>query len=228
MLSPGGRCRAFDAGADGFVDGEGCGVVVLKRLSHALADGDRVLALLRGTAVNQDGASSGLTAPNGPAQEAVIREALGRAGVTPADVDYVEAHGTGTALGDPIEVRALGTVLAAGRPATRPLLIGSVKTNIGHAEAAAGIAGLIKVVLALQHEALPPQLHFERPSPHIPWDEHPVQVVTQLTPWPAGARRRVAGVSSFGFSGTNVHVVVEEAPRRCAAGHARSSAARMC
>jgi acyl transferase domain-containing protein/NADPH:quinone reductase-like Zn-dependent oxidoreductase len=212
MLAPDGRCKAFDAAADGFVDAEGCGIVVLKRLSHALADGDRVLAVLLGTAINEDGASNGLTAPNGPSQEAVIREALGRAGVAPADVDYIEAHGTGTALGDPMEVQALGAVLGRGRPAGRPVLIGSVKSNIGHAEAAAGIAGVIKVVLALQHEALPPQINFERPSPHIAWDELAVRVVEGLTPWRAGARRRVAGVSSFGFGGTNAHVVIGEAP----------------
>jgi acyl transferase domain-containing protein/NADPH:quinone reductase-like Zn-dependent oxidoreductase/NAD(P)-dependent dehydrogenase (short-subunit alcohol dehydrogenase family) len=212
MLAPDGRCKAFDAAADGFVDGEGCGIVVLKRLSHARADGDRVLAVLRGSAINEDGASNGLTAPNGPAQEAVIREALARAGLAPAHVDYVEAHGTGTSLGDPMEVQALGAVLGRGRPADRPLLIGSVKANIGHAEAAAGVAGLIKILLALQHEALPPQINFERPSPHIAWEEMAVRVVRELTPWRSGTRRRAAGVSSFGFGGTNAHVVVGDAP----------------
>ena len=212
MLAPDGRCKAFDASADGFVRGEGCGMVVLKRLSDALADGDRILAVIRGSAANQDGRSSGLTAPNGPSQEAVIRAALRAAGLTAADVDYVEAHGTGTSLGDPIEVQALGAVFGPGRDATAPLRIGSVKTNIGHLESAAGIAGLIKVVLSLQQEALPASLHLRTPNPHIEWAAFPVTVVGRHTPWPRGARRRVGGVSSFGFSGTNVHVVIEEAP----------------
>ncbi len=164
MLAPDGRCKFVDAGADGFVRGEGCGVVVLKRLSDALADGDRVLAVIRGSAVNQDGASSGLTAPNGPAQEAVIRAALANGGVAPHEVSYVEAHGTGTALGDPIEVQALGAVLGPGRAADQPLLVGSVKTNLGHLEAAAGVAGLIKVVLVLEHGEIPPSLHFSSPT----------------------------------------------------------------
>lgn len=212
MLAADGRCKAFDARGDGFVEGEGCGVVILKRLSDALADGDRVLAVIRASAVNQDGASSGLTAPNGPSQEAVIRAALDRGGILPAEVDYVEAHGTGTALGDPIEVQALASVLGQGRPAERPLLIGSVKTNLGHTQAAAGIAGLVKLALALDREHIPPSLHFEQPNPHIPWDTLPVKVVKEATPWPRGRARRIGGVSSFGFSGTNVHVVLEEAP----------------
>ena len=210
MMARDGRCKAFDARADGFVRSEGCGVVVLKRLSDALADGDQVLALIRASAINQDGPSSGLTAPNGPAQEALMREALAYAEISPADVSYVEAHGTGTSLGDPIEVRALGSVFGPGRPADRPLLIGSVKTNLGHLEASAGIASLIKVILALQHREIPPNLHFREPNPHIPWDELPVAVPTALRPW-VGVRR-IAGVSSFGFSGTNVHLVVEQAP----------------
>ncbi len=212
MLSPVSRCKTFDASADGFADGEGCGVVVLKRLSEALADGDNVLAVIRGSAINQDGASSGLTAPNGPAQELVIRDALKDGKVRPADVGYVEAHGTGTSLGDPIEVQAVGAVLKEGRAADRPFMLGAVKTNIGHLEAAAGIAGLIKLVLMLQHGAVPPHLHFKTPSPYIPWDSIPARVVTQLTPWPAGDVKRIAGLSSFGFSGTNAHLVVEEAP----------------
>src|SRR5829696_1855545 len=174
----------------------------------------RMLAVVRGSAVNQDGASSGLTAPNGPAQEAVIRAALQRAGVKPAEMGYVEAHGTGTSLGDPIEVQALASVLGEGRPSDRPLLIGSVKTNIGHTQAAAGIAGLVKLVLALQHREIPPTLHFQQPNPFIPWASLPVQVTTQLQPWIAIDTPRVGGVSSFGFSGTNVHVVVGEAPER--------------
>jgi acyl transferase domain-containing protein len=213
MLAPDGRCRTFDAGAAGFGEGEGCGLVVLKRLSDAVADRDRVLAVIRGSAINQDGASSGLTAPNGPAQEALLREALALSGVAPEEVGYVEAHGTGTSLGDPIEMQALGAVLGRGRSKESPLLVGSVKTNVGHLEAAAGVAGLIKVVLALRHGEIPAHLHFRNPSPHIPWSELPVTVPTAPTPWPAG-RRRIAGVSSFGFSGTNVHVVVEEAPAR--------------
>ncbi len=209
MMAPDGRCKAFDARADGFVRGEGCGVVILKRQSDALADGDNIIALIRGSAVNQDGPSSGLTAPSGPAQEAVIREALANGGVEPGDVTYVEAHGTGTTLGDPIEVQALAAALGPSRSA--PVLIGSVKTNIGHLESAAGIAGLIKAALALRHRAIPPSLHLQEPNPFIPWSQLPVTVVTQATPWPDGAPR-VAGVSSFGFSGTNAHIVLEAAP----------------
>ncbi|HUL78058.1 MAG TPA: type I polyketide synthase, partial [Vicinamibacteria bacterium] len=212
MLSPDSRCKTFDASADGYGRAEGCGIVVLKRISDALADEDRILALIRGTAINQDGRSSGITAPNGPAQEAVIREALVRAGVSPLEIGYLETHGTGTSLGDPIEVRALAAVLGAGRPVERPLLIGSVKTNIGHLEAGAGIAGFIKMVLALEHEEIPPHLHFTTPNPHVPWAELPVRVATDRTPWPRGDVPRLAGVSSFGFSGTNCHVVLEEAP----------------
>ena len=209
MLAPDGLCKTFDASADGYVRGEGCGVIVLKRLADAERDGDRILALIRGSAVNQDGRSSGLTAPNGPAQQAVIRAALADGGVDPTAVSYIEAHGTGTPLGDPIEVQALAAVLGDGR--TTPLLLGSVKTNIGHLEAAAGIAGIIKTILAIQHAAVPPHLNFRAPNPHIAWCDLPVAVPTTLTPW-ASDGPRCAGVSSFGFVGTNAHVVLEEAP----------------
>ena len=212
MLAADGRCKTFDAAADGYVRGEGCGVVVLKRLTDALAEGDRVRAVIRGSAINQDGRSSGLTVPNGPSQEAVIRAAVASAGLTPADIDYVEAHGTGTSLGDPIELHALGASLAASRAKDRPLIVGSVKTNIGHLEAAAGVAGLIKVVLALEHRELPRQLHFERPNPHVDWSQWPLEVATSHSPWPARSGPRRAGVSAFGFSGTNAHVVLEEPP----------------
>lgn len=212
MMAADDHCKTFDAAADGYVRGEGCAVIVLKRLSAALANGDNILAVIRGSAVNQDGRSSGLTAPNGPAQEAVIRRALANAGVEPAQIAYVETHGTGTPLGDPIEVQALAAALGEGRPATRPVLIGSVKTNIGHLEAAAGIAGLIKMVLALQHGQLPPHLNLRTPNPYINWSALPVAVATQLTDWPAGPEPRLAGVSSFGFSGTNAHIILEEAP----------------
>ena len=212
MVAFDGRCKTFDARADGFVDGEGCGVVVLKRLSDAVADGDRILAVIRGSAVNQDGPSSGLTAPNGPAQEAVIREALDKGGLKPGQIDYIEAHGTGTPLGDPIEVQALGAVFGEGRAPDRPLVIGSVKTNIGHLQAASGVAGLIKLVLALQHEEIPPHLHFEQPSAHIPWSDLPVRVGTDLGTWPSREDGRFGGVSAFGISGTNAHVIVGEAP----------------
>jgi len=208
-LSPSGRCRTFDARADGFVRGEGCGVVVLKRLSDAVAHRDRILAVIRGSAVNHDGRSSGLTVPNPAAQAKVLRRALEVASLKPEDIDYLEAHGTGTSLGDPIELAALGSVF--GRRAA-PLWVGSVKTNVGHLEAAAGIVGLVKVVLGLWHEEIPPHLHFQEPNPHVPWDELPVRIPTRPTPWPRGERRRRAGISSFGFSGTNAHVVVEEAP----------------
>ncbi len=212
MLSPVGRCKTFDASADGYVRSEGCGILVLKRLSDAQRDGDRVLAVISGSAVNQDGASSGLTVPNGGAQQRLIGTVLARAGLTGADVDYLEAHGTGTPLGDPIEVQAAAAAYGGARDADRPLLMGSVKTNIGHTESASGAAGLIKVVLSLQHEQLPASLHFENPSPHIPWDSLPVRVVDKATPWRTNGRPRRAGVSSFGFTGTNAHVLIEEAP----------------
>ncbi|MBI2784251.1 MAG: polyketide synthase dehydratase domain-containing protein, partial [Gammaproteobacteria bacterium] len=212
MLAPDGHCKTFDAAANGFVRGEGCGIVLLKRLSDARRDGDSILALIRGSAVNQDGRSSGLTVPNGPAQQDVVRAALAAAGASPHDVGYVEAHGTGTALGDPIEVQALAAALGQGRSNQQPLLIGSVKTNIGHLEAAAGIAGLIKVVLSMRHGEIPAHLHFHEPNPQIPWDRLPVRVTTERTAWPGGNGRRLAGVSSFGFSGTNAHVLLEEAP----------------
>ena len=212
MLSPDGRCKTFDAAADGYVRSEGCGMLVLKRLSDAQRDGDRIRAVIRGSAVNQDGASSGLTVPNGGAQQRLISAALARAGLAGGDVDYLEAHGTGTPLGDPIEVQAAAAVYGGSRDPDRPLLMGSVKTNIGHLESAAGVAGLIKVVLSLQNELLPQSLHFQNPSPHIPWDSLPVRVVDKATPWHANGRPRRAGVSSFGFTGTNAHVLIEEAP----------------
>ncbi|TRW87916.1 SDR family NAD(P)-dependent oxidoreductase [Mycolicibacterium sp. 018/SC-01/001] len=212
MLAPDGRCKTFDAAADGYVRGEGCGIIVIKRFEDAVRDGDHIRAVIRGSAINQDGASGGLTVPNGVAQQRVIGAALRRAGVAPSEVDYLEAHGTGTSLGDPIEAQAAGAALGEGREAERPLLIGSAKTNIGHLEAAAGIAGVIKVILALEHETLPRHLNFENPSPHIPWHRLPVEVVADTTPWRRGDRPRIAGVSSFGFAGTNAHVVLEEAP----------------
>ncbi len=216
-LSPDGLCKTFDASANGYVRGEGCGIVVLKRLSDALADGDRIHAVIRGSAVNQDGASSGITVPNKDAQVEVIRQALERAGIQPNQVDYVEAHGTGTPLGDPIEVRALASVYGNGRSADQPLIIGTVKTNIGHLESAAGIAGLIKVVLALQHRSIPPHLHFQKLNPAISLDEIPASIPLKLMPWPSRNRTRVAGVSSFGGSGTIVHTIVEEAPHGASA-----------
>jgi acyl transferase domain-containing protein/SAM-dependent methyltransferase len=212
MMASDGRCKTFDAAADGFVRSEGCGVIVLKRLSDARADGDTVLAVIRGSAVNQDGRSSGLTAPNGPSQTAVIRAALANAGLEPREIHYVEAHGTGTSLGDPIEAQALAAALGEGRGAGEPFLLGSVKTNLGHMEAAAGVGGLIKVVLSLQRGEIPAHLHLRELSPHIPWPEIPAVVPTKATAWPAGAAPKRAGISSFGFGGTNAHVVVEEAP----------------
>ncbi|HYO60253.1 non-ribosomal peptide synthetase/type I polyketide synthase [Archangium sp.] len=216
-LAGDGRCKTFDASADGYVRGEGCGVLVLKRLSDAQRDGDSILALIRGSAVNHDGASGGLTVPNGPAQQAVVQRALDNARIAPALVSYVEAHGTGTPLGDPIELRALGSVLGKGRPGDRPFFIGSVKTNIGHLEPAAGIAGVIKTILSLQHREIPQHLHFRTPNPHVEWDRIPVRVPIERVPWPAYEGRRIAGVSSFGLSGINAHVVLEEAPAPTAA-----------
>ena len=210
MLSTKGRCSTFDAEADGFVRGEGCGVVVLKRLSEARADGDRIWGVIRGSAVNQNGSSAGLTVPNGPAQERVIEDALSRAGIGPGDVDYLEAHGAGSDLGDPIEVRAAAAVYGRERSPERPLLIGSVKTNIGHLECAAGVASLIKAVLAMQRGRIPKQLHFDDPTPRLEWDQLPVRVTSEPTDWPSHPDRPArAGVSSFGLSGTNAHVVVE-------------------
>ncbi|HEX5496861.1 MAG TPA: acyltransferase domain-containing protein [Mycobacteriales bacterium] len=207
-LSPDGRCKAFAAAADGFGRGEGAGVVVLKPLSRALADADDIWCTIRGSAVNNDGFSNGLTAPNPTAQKEVLADACRRAGVAPGDVQFVETHGTGTVLGDPIEADALGAVLGGARPAGAPLVIGSVKTNLGHLEGAAGIAGLIKVALCLRHRQIPPNLHFDTPNPHIRFDELNLRVPTGLEPWPAD-RPLLAGVSSFGWGGTNVHVLLE-------------------
>jgi len=212
MLARDGRCKTFDAAADGYVRGEGCGVVVLKRLSDALAEGDRVLAVIRGSAVNQDGSSGGLTIPSGPSQEAVIRRAIAGAGLEPNQVSYVEAHGTGTSLGDPIEINALAAALCKERAWDHPLIVGSVKTNIGHLEAAAGIAGVIKVVQSLRNREIPAHLHFRTPNPHIDWKSMPIELAVQQMPWLPAEGRRIAGVSAFGFSGTNAHIVLEEAP----------------
>ncbi|MFE7539305.1 type I polyketide synthase [Streptomyces platensis] len=212
VLSPEGRSRAFDASADGYSRGEGAGIVVLKRLSDARAAGDTVLAVLRGSAVNHGGRGSGLTVPNGSAQQDLISSALKAGRMAPADVDYVETHGTGTPIGDPIEANALGAVYKRGRTADRPLLMGTVKTNLGHLEAAAGIAGLMKVVLSLRHEEIPAHLHLRDRNPQIAWDDLLLDVPTEATPWPRRDRPRAAGVSSFGIGGTNAHVLVEEAP----------------
>ncbi|MEM8677428.1 MAG: SDR family NAD(P)-dependent oxidoreductase, partial [Cyanobacteria bacterium P01_G01_bin.67] len=217
-LSSDGHCKTFDASADGYVRGEGCGVVILKRLSDAIADNDNILAVIKGSAVNHDGASNGLTAPNGNAQETVIREALANARVKPEDVSYIEAHGTGTSLGDPIEVSALNKVF--GRDRDNKLKIGSVKTNFGHLESAAGVAGLIKVILALKHQAIPPHLNYKDPNPYIPWDKVNIEVNNSLTEYDRD--NLIAGVSSFGMSGTNAHVVLGKAEEQ---GDARAGEA---
>jgi len=212
LLSAGGRCKAFDAAGDGYVRAEGCGAVVLKLAERARRDGDRIHALLPGSAVNQDGRSNGLTAPSQRAQVRVVERALAAAGLSGTDVDYVEAHGTGTPLGDVIELGALIEAYGAGRHSDAPLLVGSVKTNIGHLEAGAGMAGLIKAILAVRHGEIVPHLHLTRPTPNVDWENAGLRVPTQTTPWPAGDRPRRAAVSAFGFSGTNAHVIVEEAP----------------
>lgn len=211
-MSPDGRCKAFDARANGYVRGEGAGLVVLKPLRRALADGDHIYCVVLGSAVNNDGFSNGLTAPNPLAQQEVLRNAYARAGVSPRDVDYVETHGPGTLLGDPIEAQALGAVLGHGRPADQPLRIGSVKTVLGHTEAAAGIAGLVKVALAMKHGLVPPSLHFTNPNPHIDFDDLRLEMQAKLSPWRALSALPLAGVSAFGFGGTNCHMVVRAAP----------------
>ncbi|MBR8834203.1 MAG: SDR family NAD(P)-dependent oxidoreductase [Stigonema ocellatum SAG 48.90 = DSM 106950] len=212
MMAADGLCKTFDALADGYVRSEGCGVVVLKRLADALADGDSIQAIIRGTAVNQDGLTNGLTAPNGNSQQEVIRLALAKAGVQPNQISYVETHGTGTSLGDPIEVNSLKAVLMEDRESNQPCWISSVKTNIGHLEAAAGIAGLIKVVLSLEHGEIPPHLHLKQLNPYIELEKTTIEIPTQLQPWSSVGQPRLAGVSAFGFGGTNAHVVLEEAP----------------
>ena len=212
MLAENGRCKTFDASADGYVRGEGCGVVILKRLSDALADGNPILASIRGSAVNQDGRSNGLTAPNGISQQAVIRAALTNGKIHPDQVGYVEAHGTGTFLGDPIEYNSLVNVFSPRSSNSSPCYVGSVKTNIGHLEAAAGIAGLIKAVLMLKYAQIPPNLHLKELNPHLPANSFPMTVPRHLEPWEEHEHPRIAGVSSFGFGGTNAHVVVQEAP----------------
>lgn len=211
MMAPDGRCKTFDEAADGFVRGEGCGMLVLKRLSDAVSSGDLILAVIRGSAVNQDGASSGLTVPNGLAQQVVVSEALKAADMSPQEISYVEAHGTGTRLGDPIELEALAKVLGPGRTSDNPLRVGAVKTNIGHLESASGVAGLMKVILALNHKTIPPHLHFRKLNPQTHLGDMPLEICTEPTPWSRNAGTLAAGVSSFGFSGTNAHIVVTEA-----------------
>ncbi len=206
MMAEDGRCKTFDAAADGYVRGEGCGVVILKRVTDAQRDGDRILAVIKGSAINQDGRSNGLTAPNGLSQQAVIRQALGNANLAPGELSYIESHGTGTSLGDPIEVNSLKAVL--GQERSQPCYLGSLKTNIGHLEAAAGIAGLIKTVLCLQHQAIPPNLHFQELNPLIDLAETKISIPQQLQPWQG--LERYAGVSSFGFGGTNAHVIIAD------------------
>jgi acyl transferase domain-containing protein len=213
MMALDGRCKTFDARADGYVRAEGCGAVVLKRLSDALRDRDNILGLIRGSAVNQDGRTAGIAAPNASAQQAVIREALAQAGVSPRELTYFEAHGTGTSIGDPIELEAVKGVLGKAAPGDLPCLVGSVKANIGHMENASGMASLAKVLGCLQHHEIPGQLHFTQLNPRINLVGTRIAISSERQPWPPAARR-LAGISSFGFGGTNAHIIVEEARER--------------
>ena len=212
MLSPEGHCKTFDASADGYARGEGVGVIILKRLSDAKRDLDPILAVIRGSAVNQDGSSSGLTVPNGVAQATLIRKALEYAKLKASDITFVEAHGTGTSLGDPIEVNAIAEVYGESRSLENPLLLGSVKSNIGHLESAAGMSSIIKMILALNHKQIPGNLHVQHLNPKIDLESIPAKIVTELIPWTVKeGQKRITGISGFGFTGTNAHIILEEA-----------------
>src|SRR5687767_7155709 len=226
MLSPDGKCKAFDASANGFVRGEGAGMVLLKRLSQAIADGDPIHGVIIGTALNQDGHTNGISLPSPEAQARLVREACLDAGIAPSRIGFVEAHGTGTAVGDPIEAHALSDALCADRPTTFPLLIGSVKTNLGHLETAAGIAGLVKAVLVLKHGQVPASLHFATPNPNIDFPGLKLRVNSTLEPFPETNGTRIVGVNSFGFGGANAHIIIEEAPPRPHHGHIETPAER--